>query len=366
MQTSDPDIYAVGDVVEIRDFVTEQPTQVPLAGPANRQGRLAADHIFGRPVRYRGTQGTAVVGVFDMTAAMTGASEKALRRANRPFRKVFVHPANHAGYYPGAEAMTIKLLFDPRNPRQLRASVEESLRLLGRDVIDLLFVHEPDRPLQYDWWSDPDAVDGPVVEVLDQLKKRGIIRHTGLGGTTCAEMAHCIRSNRFDAVLTAFNYSALFREATHEVIPAARERNMAIVLGSALQQGGLGRRYDDVVRQKPAWLSRPRQQQLLAFYQFLDETGIPIVEMGLRFALSNPAIGTLLIGPKTASQVEESVAIAAKGPLPADVLGRLDAIAALVPFRPFEEPMILPLARPRDYNGPGMANIGSGAKVGKL
>ena len=76
---------------------------VPLAGPANRQGRLAADHAFGRPVRYRGTQGTAIVRVFQCTAAITGASEKVLRRAGRSYRKVYVHPAHHAGYYPGAE-----------------------------------------------------------------------------------------------------------------------------------------------------------------------------------------------------------------------------------------------------------------------
>jgi rhodanese-related sulfurtransferase len=112
LQTSDPDIYAVGDAIETRDFVTGDPTQVPLAGPANRQGRIAADHIFGRDSSYRGTQGTAIVRVFEQTAAMTGASEKTLRRTNRPYRKVYVHPANHAGYYPGAEAMTIKLLFD--------------------------------------------------------------------------------------------------------------------------------------------------------------------------------------------------------------------------------------------------------------
>jgi NADPH-dependent 2,4-dienoyl-CoA reductase/sulfur reductase-like enzyme/rhodanese-related sulfurtransferase len=121
LQTSDPDIYAVGDAIEVKDFVTGDPTQVPLAGPANRQGRLAADHIFGRAARYRGTQGTAIVRVFDLTAAMTGASEKALRRANRSYRKVYVHPASHAGYYPGAQAMTIKLLFDPHSGKVLGA-----------------------------------------------------------------------------------------------------------------------------------------------------------------------------------------------------------------------------------------------------
>lgn len=121
LQTSDPDIYAVGDAIEVRDFVTGEPTQVPLAGPANRQGRLAADHIFGRPARYRGTQGTAIVRVFGRTAALTGASEKTLRRARLPYRKVYVHPTHHAGYYPGAETMTLKLLFHPESGRILGA-----------------------------------------------------------------------------------------------------------------------------------------------------------------------------------------------------------------------------------------------------
>jgi NADPH-dependent 2,4-dienoyl-CoA reductase/sulfur reductase-like enzyme/rhodanese-related sulfurtransferase len=121
LQTSDPDIYAVGDAVEIRDFVSGDPAQVPLAGPANRQGRIAADNCLGRGVKYRGTQGTAIVGVFGLTAAMTGASEKTLRRANRPYRKIYVHPAHHAGYYPGAQQMSLKLLFDPVSGKILGA-----------------------------------------------------------------------------------------------------------------------------------------------------------------------------------------------------------------------------------------------------
>ncbi|MGE3803312.1 MAG: aldo/keto reductase [Gemmataceae bacterium] len=255
--------------------------------------------------------------------------------------------------------------FDPRDPAQLRQSVQESLRLLRRDVIDVLFVHEPDRPQQYAWWSDPEAVYGPVIDVLDELKQQGTIRFTGLGGTTLAEMTHCMNSGRFDVVLTAFNYSALFREATHEVLPAAQHLGMGIVLGSTLQQGALGRRYDEVVRSKPAWLSLPRQQQFLAFYRFLDETGLSSVELCLRFALSNPEIGTVLIGPKTAAHVDSAVAAAEKGPLPADMLARLDEIARMVPFRPFEEPMILPFNNPKGYGGPGLANLGAGAPVGK-
>ena len=121
LQTSDPDIYAVGDAIEVQDFVTKAPTQVPLAGPANRQGRIAADNVFGRKSRYRGTQGTAIVRVFELTAAMTGASEKVLRRANQEFRKVYVHPTDHASYYPGAERMTLKVLFETAKGKILGA-----------------------------------------------------------------------------------------------------------------------------------------------------------------------------------------------------------------------------------------------------
>ena len=113
MQTSDAMIYAVGDAVEVVEFVSGQPTQIPLAGPANRQGRIAADHIFGRDSAFRGTQGTSVVGVFEMTAAMSGLSEKLLQRMQRPYGKIYVHPSHHAGYYPGARPLTLKLLFDP-------------------------------------------------------------------------------------------------------------------------------------------------------------------------------------------------------------------------------------------------------------
>ena len=121
LQTSDPDIYAVGDAIEVKEVVSGEQTQVPLAGPANRQGRIAADNVFGRSVKYRGTQGTAILGFFDRTAAMTGASEKVLQRANRPYRKVYIHPTHHAGYYPGAEGMALKLLFDPTTGRVLGA-----------------------------------------------------------------------------------------------------------------------------------------------------------------------------------------------------------------------------------------------------
>lgn len=121
MRTSDPAIWAVGDAVEVRDWITGQPTLMPLAGPAARQGRIAADAICGRDAGFRGVQGTAVVGLFDLTLAATGANEKKLTAAGIPFVKSYTHSQHHAGYYPGAEVIHLKLLFSPDDGRLLGA-----------------------------------------------------------------------------------------------------------------------------------------------------------------------------------------------------------------------------------------------------
>jgi rhodanese-related sulfurtransferase len=121
MRTSDPDIYAVGDAVEVQDLVGGFPAVIPLAGPANRQGRIAAINALGGDAVYERTQGTAICKVFDLAVGMTGLSEKALTRAGLAYEKVYVHPASHAGYYPGATQMSLKLLFDPENGKILGA-----------------------------------------------------------------------------------------------------------------------------------------------------------------------------------------------------------------------------------------------------
>ena len=112
METNAQGIYAVGDAIEIVDFVSKQKSAIPLAGPANKQGRIAADNIAGLNSSYKGTQGTAIIKVFDMTAASTGNNERSLKRLNIPYRVVYVHPVSHASYYPGATQMTLKLLFN--------------------------------------------------------------------------------------------------------------------------------------------------------------------------------------------------------------------------------------------------------------
>jgi rhodanese-related sulfurtransferase/TusA-related sulfurtransferase len=121
MRTSDPSIFAVGDAVQIKNFVTKQPTGVPLAGPANKQGRIVADVIAGRNSKYKGVLGASVVKVFDLTVASVGLSEKQLNQTDIEYEKIYVHPNNHAGYYPGAEPITLKLIFETPNGRILGA-----------------------------------------------------------------------------------------------------------------------------------------------------------------------------------------------------------------------------------------------------
>ncbi len=131
MRTSNPDIFAVGDAVEVKDFVTGQWTLIPLAGPANRQGRIAADVIAGRDSRYRGTQGTAICGIFGLAVASTGASEKLLvRTGEKDFEKIYLNPRSHAGYYPGAKILSMKILFRKSDGRLLGAQA------VGEDGVD--------------------------------------------------------------------------------------------------------------------------------------------------------------------------------------------------------------------------------------
>lgn len=115
MRTSDPAIFAVGDAVEVVDVLTGGPMLLALAGPANRQGRIAADAICGRDSRFRGVQATSICEVFGMSVASTGLTEKAARRAGMSFSKVYLHPKNHVSYYPGAETIHLKLLYDPES-----------------------------------------------------------------------------------------------------------------------------------------------------------------------------------------------------------------------------------------------------------
>ncbi|WP_040980543.1 MULTISPECIES: CoA-disulfide reductase [Oceanobacillus] len=130
LQTSNEHIYAVGDAVEVEDYTTGTKTMIPLAGPANRQGRIAANNIMGKKEKYQGTVGTSIAKVFDLTVASTGNNEKTLKRLGIPYEVVHVHPSSHANYYPEAVPISLKLLFDKETGKIFGAQT------VGEDGVD--------------------------------------------------------------------------------------------------------------------------------------------------------------------------------------------------------------------------------------
>ncbi|MBN1362258.1 MAG: FAD-dependent oxidoreductase [Sedimentisphaerales bacterium] len=194
MRTSDPAIYAVGDAVEVTDFVGGHPTVISLAGPANRQGRIATNTIFGRESRYGKTQGTAICKVFNLAVATTGMNEKSLKKQQIAYEKVYVHPASHAGYYPGASQLSLKLLFEPQTGKVLGAQcvgtkgVDKRIDVIAValragmtvfDLQDLELCYAPPfgsakDPVNYAGFVAANAIVGdmPVCHVEDVLNPR--------------------------------------------------------------------------------------------------------------------------------------------------------------------------------------------------
>ncbi|MFW6181165.1 MAG: aldo/keto reductase [Spirochaetota bacterium] len=245
--------------------------------------------------------------------------------------------------------------FDPRDKDALRRSLEQSLENLKRDCIDILYIHEPDRPGQYDWFPDWDHFHGPVTDLLEEARSEGLIRCTGLAGTTVYTMARIVAAGGYDVLLTAFNSSLLWQESFTYLIPAAVERGMGVVLGSPLQHGALARCYTGEVEQGAPWLSPPRRAQFSRLYELVWELGIPVAEMALRYVLHRPGVSAVLTGVRNEEELLLNLAAGEKDPLPADVVRRVERIAAMVPFRPYEEPYKLPFGTA--YRGPG--HIGS-------
>ena len=187
MQTSDADIYALGDAVEVRHLVTGQPALIPLAGPANKQGRIVADNIvFGNKKKYPGSIGTSIAKVFDLTVAAAGANAKLLQRNNIPYISSYTHGASHAGYYPGAVPLSIKILFAPENGKLLGTQivgfngVDKRIEMLaqviqrGGTVHDLAELEHAYAP-PYSSAKDPVNMAGFVAENILNKKSRIIL-----------------------------------------------------------------------------------------------------------------------------------------------------------------------------------------------
>jgi NADPH-dependent 2,4-dienoyl-CoA reductase/sulfur reductase-like enzyme/rhodanese-related sulfurtransferase len=181
LQTSDPDIYAIGDAIEVQNPVVNQPTLIPLAGPANKQGRMAADNLCGLKRTYTGTVGTGILKVFDLTIAMTGVTETALQKAGMDYEKIYLHPAQHVGYYPGAKQMHIKVLFSRPQGKILGAQIVGHEGVDRR--IDLLAVAVQKAMTVYDLMDLELAYAPPYGSGKDPINMVGFVGANVLDGT---------------------------------------------------------------------------------------------------------------------------------------------------------------------------------------
>jgi aryl-alcohol dehydrogenase-like predicted oxidoreductase len=248
--------------------------------------------------------------------------------------------------------------YEAQNPDVLKASIENSLKVLGTDHFEMVMIHEPDRPGLTDWWTDMRKVEGPVLDVLTDYREQGVIKNIGLGGTGVTELGHLVKSGKFDVVLTAFNYSILYREAEDVVIAEAKKRGMGVISGSPLQQGGLAVRHPSVYDENVYWLHPRRRRQFQELYALCDDLKMTVADLAIRFVASNPNVDTVLMGARNAQELDQNVASIAAGPLPADILAKLDEIAGVLPCRPAGEPwgMGYRLSCPNDFKGPGGLN----------
>ncbi|MFY9176165.1 MAG: CoA-disulfide reductase [Caldicoprobacterales bacterium] len=180
LQTSNPHIYAVGDAVEVLDFINGSPALIPLAGPANKQGRIAANNICGIEDTYKATQGTSIVKLFDITAASTGNNEKTLKKFNIPHQCCHIHSPSHATYYPGASTMAIKLLFSPEDGQVLGAQIVGHEGVDKR--IDVLATAIRGRMTVYDLQELELAYAPPYSSAKDPVNMAGYVASNTLMG----------------------------------------------------------------------------------------------------------------------------------------------------------------------------------------
>jgi aryl-alcohol dehydrogenase-like predicted oxidoreductase len=224
----------------------------------------------------------------------------------------------------------------------LKSAFEASLKRLRRDSVDILMIHEPDRPDMAKWWPEEGVYSGPVTEVLEEARETGKAKFTGLGGTTAYEMTHVVETGQFDVLLTAFQYDMIWREAEHSLLPEAKKQEMGVIIGSPLHQGALAKVYAEDIARPAAWLSLPRVKQFRKLYELVKDVKMTLPELAMRWLLADARVSTILTGVRSVAELEQNVATVEKGPLPAALMKDLAEIANMVPFRPYNEPLGLP------------------------
>lgn len=267
------------------------------------------------------------------TAAMYGfgEGEELVARAVQRHPDRTIHVSSKVGWL---DRTVVRHLGDAayRDEDALRRAVLHSLWLLRRDRIEIMMVHEPDWPR---WGLDPRTGEAPVVRVLEALKREGVIGAIGLGGWNCATLASLIDTGRFDCALVAGGYTLVEQPVRTAVLAAAKRHDVGLIMGGTFLQGLLAvqqrSRLEQIQRLgnyggrfSPALVKR-----LLAIYDLGDETGLSITEMAIRFILGDKDIHTIIPGAQTVGHLQENLAAAARGPLPAEVAARIEAISLM-------------------------------------
>jgi aryl-alcohol dehydrogenase-like predicted oxidoreductase len=229
----------------------------------------------------------------------------------------------------------------------LKRQFETTLRDLRRDRVDILYIHEAD---WYVWWEDVagpratplidpekryDYDSAPVIEFLHWAKEHRLTRFIGLSGNSADLVAKVLREIRIDidAVLIAYQYSLLWRNAVEYLFPVAKEKEAALVVGTPFQQGRLAVPHPEWLVEPPAWMDEDTRKRFGELYQIQQETGLSLAELGLRFLLSDPDIACVIPGAANAAQLEENVRCATAAPLPDGIYHRLLALGKVFPDR---------------------------------
>ena len=257
----------------------------------------------------------------------TGASQALMGEAldGRPERYLLATKVGHLAAPPRF-----------RSPDALRTQIEESLRLLRRDSVDTLQVHEAD--WQWWWTDDPpqerrapidpdyDFIGAPVMQVLQEAKEDGLCRFIGVTGNTSNNLTQVLRHVDVDVCLPAFNYDVLRRGARLEVMPVARDNNVAVVLGGIFQAGREADVHPEWLTSPPDWMTPDLKDRMERLYTIQRAYDLSLVELTIRYLLADDGISTILVGAASPAEIEESVAAAEKGPLTADLHQALEQL----------------------------------------
>ena len=226
-----------------------------------------------------------------------------------------------------------------RSPDALHTQFEENLRLLRRESVDVLLVHEAD---QHHWWSDEpsdsplvdlateyDVANAPVMQVLREVQAAGRCRYIGITGNSPDHLAHILRAAEMDACLSAFNYGVIDRGIRRQLLPAAGERGVAVLLGGVFRQGRLV-----VIRPEwlqtpprwPDWMTPEVQRRVVRLAALQQDSGLSLTTLTLRYLVADRSIATILVGAATPAEIEESVAAVQAGPLASELHRAVEAL----------------------------------------